>query len=290
MTDPGRNIVPTVDLERLDRCIWRDIWKVAPLDAVCEAGVEMRWFGPLLATAFARLPEAPLLNVIRGAGQPGAAKQGYLEEAIEWMQDWGVDFLLPVAATRPGGEQTEAWLNWHGYEQRSVSRTYVRAVDELEGDDAPGVEVIELLDAVETEGMCQYIVEGLDLPELAEFLFCGLPHLPGWRCYSAYLDGYEVACGSMLILGRTAVLGLDTTTARARGCGCHRALLRRRLADAAAAGCHTAISSAFDHPSGGASAAALSLQAAGFVEACQSVGWQQPLHSRPVGSYNTWLR
>jgi hypothetical protein len=278
-----------VSLERLERRFWRDIWKIAPLDAVRESGVEMRRFGPLLATAFAELPEAPLLNVIRGAGQPGAARQGYLEEAVDWMQDWGVDFLLPVAATGPGGEQAETWLNWHGYEQRSVSRTYVRPVDVLGGEDAPGVEVIELLEAVKTEGMCQYIVEGLDLPELAEFLFCGLPHLPGWRCYSAYLDGYEVACGSMLILDGTALLGLDATTSRARRRGCHRALLRRRLADAAAAGCHTAISSAFDLPSGGASAAALSLRSAGFVEACQSVGWQQPLHSRRVGSYSPWL-
>jgi GNAT superfamily N-acetyltransferase len=287
MTNPGRQIVPS---ERLERCFWRDIWKVAPLDAVRESGVEMRWFGPLLATVFAELPEAPLLNVIRGAGQPDAAKQGYLEEAIDWMQDWGVDFLLPVAATGPGGEQTEAWLNWHGYEQRRVSRTYVRALGELDPADAPGVEVIDLPEPVETEGMCGYIVEGLGLPELAEFLFCGLPRIPGWRCYSAYLEGYEVACGSMLIIDGTALLGLDATTPRARRRGCHRALLRRRLADAAAAGCHTAISSAFDLPSGGASAAALSLRAAGFVEACRSTGWQQPLHSRPVGTYSTWLR
>lgn len=278
------------DLERLERRFWREIWKIAPLDAVRESGVEMRWFGPLLATAFAELPEVPLLNVIRGAGQPGVARQGYLEEAIDWMQDWGVDFLVPVGETGLGGEQTEAWLNWHGYEQRRVSRTYVRPVAGLDAGDAPGVEVIELPEPVETEGMCEYIVEGLDLPELAEFLFCGLPAVPGWRCYSAYLEGNEVACGSMLILGGTAMLGLDATTPRARRRGCHRALLRRRLADAAAAGCHTAISSALDHPSGGTSAAALSLRAAGFAEACRSTAWQQPLHSRPVGNYSTWLR
>lgn len=287
--NPGKNIKSSAGLDRPERWFWGDIWKAAPLDAVREAGVEMRWFGPLLATAFAELPEAPLLNVIRGAGEPGAARQGHLEEAIAWMQEWGVDFLLPVATTGPGAAQTEAWLNWHGYEQRSVSRTYVRTVAELAERDPSGIEVVELK-PLETEGMCELIVEGLGLPELAGFLFCDLPELPGWRSYSAYLDGEEVACGSMLILDGTALLGLDATAPNARRRGCQRALLHRRLADAAAAGCHTAISTAFDLPGGGASAAALSLRAAGFVEGCCSVGWQQPLHSRPVGTYSTWLR
>jgi GNAT superfamily N-acetyltransferase len=289
VTDLGKNVEPSSALGRAERRFWGDIWKAAPLDAVREAGVEMRRFGPLLATSFAQLPEAPLLNVIRGAGEPGVAKQGYLAEAIAWMQDWGVDFLLPVATAGPGAEQTEAWLNWHGYEQRSVSRTYVRPVAELAETEPPGIEVIELK-PLETEGMCLLIVEGYGLPGLAEFLFCDLPELPGWRCYSACLDGQLVACGSMLILGETALLGLDATTPDARRQGCHRALLRRRLADAAAAGCHTAISTAFDLSDGGPSAAALSLRATGFVESCCSVGWQQPLHSRPVDSYTTWPR
>lgn len=289
MTEPGKDMEFLSALGRAGRRFWGDIWKAAPLDAVREAGVDMRHFGPLLATSFAQLPEAPLLNVIRGAGEPGVATQGYLEEAVAWMREWEVDFLLPVATRGPGVEQTEAWLNWHGYEQRSVSRTYVRPLAEPVEPEPPGVEVVELK-PLETEGMCQLIVEGHGLPPLAEFLFCDLPELPGWRCYSGRLDGEEVACGSMLILGGTAVLGLDATTPDARRQGCHRALLRRRLTDAAAVGCHTAISTAFDLPGGGPSAAALSLRATGFVEGCRSVGWQQPLHSRPVDSYTTGPR
>lgn len=88
----------------------------------------------------------------------------------------------------------------------------------------------------------------------------------------------------MLIVDRVAVLGLDATAPEGRRRGCHRALLRRRLADAEAAGCHTAMASVFDVP-GGESATGLSLQKAGFVQAYRSVGWQQPLESRPVGLY-----
>ncbi len=282
----GNHKLASAGLERPEHCFWRDIWKAAPLDAVREAGVEMRWFGPLLATAFARLPEAPLLNVIRGAGEPGATRDGYLDEAVEWMQDWGVDFLLPVASARPGAAEAEAWLNWHGYEQRNVSRKYVRRVAGPRLEDVPEVEVVKL-EPLETEGMSWLAAQGLGLPDFSSFLFCDLPELPGWHCYSGWVDGREVACGSMLIVDQVAVLGLDATAPEARGRGCHRALVRRRLADAEAAGCHTAVASAFDLP-GGESATGLSLRRAGFVQAYRSVGWQQPLQSRPIDSY-AWL-
>jgi GNAT superfamily N-acetyltransferase len=154
-------------------------------------------------------------------------------------------------------------------------------------EDAPGVEVIKL-EPLETEGMSWLAADGLGLPDFSSFLFCDLPELPGWHCYSAWLEGSEVGCGSMRIVNGIAVFGLDATAPEARQRGCHRALLRRRLEDAKAAGCHTAVASVFDLPAG-ESAAGLSLQKAGFVQVYRSVGWQQPLHSSPVDSYAAWL-
>ncbi len=288
--DPGNEKFAAADLERAERRLLCDLWKVAPLDAVRESGVEMRWFGPLLAVVFSDLPGEPLLNIIHGAGEEGAARRGYLKEAIDWMQEWDVDFLLPVPAEQPGAEEAEAWLNWHGYEQRSISRKYVRPVggsDADAGEDAGGIEVIELGPG-ETEGMSLLIAENLELPEASSFLFCGLPEILDWRCYSVHLDEREVGCGAMLVGDGLAVLGFDAVDPEARRRGCHQALLRRRLADAAAAGCRMALTAVYDLPGGGEPAAPPSLARAGFVEAYHSVGWQQPLHSRPADRFWTW--
>lgn len=264
------------DLERAERRFREDIWSCAPPDAVSEAGVQARHFGPVLATAFADLPEAPRMNTILGAAEPGAVSDGHFGEAVEWMREWEVDFQVSVAAERPGTELAETWLDWHGCEQGAVMRQYVRAAGAPAARDAPGVEVHKLPPAAE-EGLDCLITEGFDLPFMAGFLFLGLPCLPGWHCYFAYLEDEVVACGSMRIENGIAKLGLDATLEHARGHGCQSALLRRRLRDAAAAGCHTAIARSRDDPARGGSAASRNLRRAGFAEAYRSVVWLPPV-------------
>jgi GNAT superfamily N-acetyltransferase len=261
--------------ERAERRFRADIWSCAPIDAVLEAGVQARHFGPVLATVFADLPEAPGMNLIQGAAEPGAMEGSHLAEAVEWMRSWEVEFLVPVAADRPGTVEAETWLDRLGCEQSVVVRKYFRGPGRALWPDAPGVEVRRLAPE-EDEGLSVVATEGLRLPDLAGILFFGLPCLPDWQCYVAYLDGEEVACGSMLIDGEIAVLGLDATLHHARGRGCNRALLRRRLNDAARAGAKTVLALALDHPRPGPSAAAARLLDVGFLEAYRSVAWHRP--------------
>jgi hypothetical protein len=265
--------------EALERRLRREIWRIAPLDAVIEVGVQMRCFGPMLATTFGGLPAASGLNVIHGADEPGAAAHRYLREAVSWMSEWEVDFLVSVAAGSEGAEEAELWLNWHGFEQGPVTRKYVRRATLPDVRVPPDVEVIELHEN-ETEGLSTFVPEGYGLPDDSCFLFCGMPEIPGCRCYSAYLDGNEVACGSMLIADGVAVLAFDVTTEYARRRGCHHALLRRRLIDAIEAGCHTIVASAPDEPGKERSAGAASLLSAGFTEAYRSVSWRPPYEHR----------
>jgi N-acetylglutamate synthase-like GNAT family acetyltransferase len=64
-----------------------------------------------------------------------------------------------------------------------------------------------------------------------------LPGRPGWRCYVAKVDGSAQAAAAMFLDGRLAELGMAATLEPARRRGCQLALLRRRILDAAAAGC-----------------------------------------------------
>jgi len=263
-------------LERAERRFRRDIWSVAPVDAVYEAGVRMEWFGPILASVFADLPEAAGLNLIQGADEADAVVAGHLARAIEWVRGFGVEFMVPVASGRPETERAEEWLQWHHYEQGLVMKRQARRPAPPIRTDPLGVEVSEL-PAEEDELIAILVAEGMNLPGLAEILFIGLPRLENWRCYVAHVDGELVATGSTMLHDGVATLGVDATMPYFRGCGCHRALLERRLEDVAAEP-KVELVQAFssDMPGGEPSRATRSLRRAGFSEVGTIVNWRLP--------------
>lgn len=253
------------------------IWRAAPGDAVDELEIRKRWFGPILATACAGLPEALLMNLVQGTAEPGAIEQGHLAAAVEWMRSREVHYLVEVVSDRPGSEEAEAWLAARGYEQGLTMRRFVRPVSEPIHAAEPLVEIREL-SATETEGMSLIFAEAVGLSDLATVPLLGLPELHGWHCYAAFLDGREVACGAMLLDREIAFFGLDATSPDARNQGCQSALIQRRLADAAAAGARTAVGGACNLPEDRAPAAG-NLEHAGFGEVGRSIGWRRPLIS-----------
>ena len=251
-----------------------ELWRSAPLDAVEEAGIRCRRFGPVLATAFGDLPHVSLMNLIQGAAEPGALEEGSLAAALEWMRSREVDYLVAVAGGRPGSGPAEDWLASRGYERGPRVRRFARAGME-ETTTEPGPLEIHELGPLETEGMSHIFGEALGLSNLATILLLSLPDREGWHCYRASLGGQEVACGSMLVRGEVAILGLEATLPAARGHGCQTALIERRLVDARKAGCEVVVADVCDaHPAG--EAAARNLGRLGFEEIAGSAMWRRP--------------
>ncbi len=60
---------------------------------------------------------------------------------------------------------------------------------------------------------------------------------PGWRLYLAELDGAAAAAALLVIDDGIGCLAGASTLPAFRGRGCQTALIRRRISDAAAAGC-----------------------------------------------------
>jgi hypothetical protein len=272
-------------LEALAQRFRRDMWKSVVPEAVTESGVEVERFGPVQATAFGDLPEAHLLNQVQGAAEPGAIEDGHLAAAIEWMRSREVDYRVPVATIRPGAAEAEEWLSRRGYERGGGWVKYVRDTSPPSIPEDPSIVIYELgEDDADGEGLSTIAAEALELPTTAGTLFFSLPQEAPWRCYTAALgpDEAAVATGAMLIQDDVAQLGPGTTLEHARGRGCNTALLRRRLVDAAAAGCHTVFveldSDEFD-PYG---QARRNLFRAGFEAAYESRVWQRPA-LRPAG-------
>lgn len=251
-----------------------DLWLTAPSDAIEEADVRRRWFGPILATVFGDLPDTSLLNVVLGAAEADAIEQGHLAAAVEWLRTWEVDYRISVACDRPDTGLAENWLGARGYVRGSTVRRYVH-LGKGDPDDEAGEVEIRDLQPIETEGMSHIFADALGLPKLATVLMIGLPRWEGWSCYAAFLDDREVGCGSMRVFDNLALLGLDATLPEFRGRGCQSALIARRLADAHRAGCDVVVAEVWNgHPA--SQAAAHVLEHAGFEEIAGRTNWQRP--------------
>jgi hypothetical protein len=251
-----------------------DLWRSAPKDAVEEAEVRHCHFGPILATAFGDLPHVSLMNLVQGAAEPGALGPGELSSALEWMRSREVDYLVSVPLDRPGTAPAEGWLDSRGYERGPMVRRFVHpGANETTTGPSP-LEICEL-GPLDTEGMSHIFGEVLGLSSLATVLLLGLPSQEGWHCYRASLGGQEVACGSMLVLGKVALIGLEATLPDAREHGCQTALITRRLVDARKAGCEVVVAEVCDaHP--GSPAAVRNLEHMGFEEIAGSATWRRP--------------
>jgi hypothetical protein len=266
-------------LERVAQRFRYEMWKSVVADAVTEVGIEVQRFGPVQATAFGKKPLVASLNQIQGAAEPGAVENGHLADAVEWMRSREVDYRVPVAERRPGSAEAEAWLSGHGYERGS---SWVKLVCDVAPSGPPedvDVAVFELgEEEADGEGLSCIVREGLGLPIMVETLVFALPMMDNWRCYTAVPSPEDrvVAAGAMLIDDGVAQLGLDATLERDRGRGCNKALLRRRLRDAAAAGCRTVFAELGECDADGLAAAAHNLTSAGFVEAYRSRSWKRP--------------
>lgn len=273
-------------LERVAQRFRRDMWESVVPEAVSESGVEVESFGPVQATAFGDLPEAHGLNQIQGAAEPSAIADGHLAEAVEWMRAREVDYRVPVAEARPGAAQARAWLGARGYEQGAAWIKLVRDASPPDLERDPEIAIYELGEYEDDgEGLSSIIAEAMKLPVTASALFFSLPQKAGWRCYTAALgrDQPVVATASMMICDGIAQLGPGNTLECGRGRGCNTQLLRRRLLDAAAAGCHTVFVELGETEPEWMAAVYRNLQRAGFEEAYRSHNWQRPaLHPARV--------
>jgi hypothetical protein len=267
-------------LERVAQEFRRDMWKSVVDEAVTESGIEVESFGPVQASAFGELPEIAVLNQIQGAAEPGAISGGHLAEAIEWMRAREVDYRIFIAEGRPESAEAEAWLGSRGYERGEGWVTFVRDASPPEDHPInPEITIWPLGDSeLDGEGLSAILSQGMDLPLTAETLFFSLPQREGWHCYTASVAPEEriAATASMMIFEGVAQLGPGSTLDYARGRGCNTALLRRRLADAIEAGCHTIFAEVWDCQPERFSAVGRNMVRAGFEQAYAVRNWQRP--------------
>jgi GNAT superfamily N-acetyltransferase len=266
--------VDRAKLDLLEQRMWSEIWSATPAGAAAAHGLELRRHGPVQATAIGDLPGTGWLNLVLGAAAPGAVEGGHLEAATAWVDSLGVAYYVPVTPGLDATDEAEAWLRANGFEHGYGWMKFIRDTSPPEFAEPADVEVAELADG-EGEDFARIVAQGFDLPEWAAALFVDLPALPSWRCYLASVDGRPAGTAAMLVEGGIAELGLAATLASARGRGCQNALLRRRILDAAAAGCHTLLVETGERVPDRPSPSYRNILRAGFEEAYLRPNWQR---------------
>lgn len=265
--------------DEIERRFWRDIWDSVPAAVAAEHGIERRDFGPVQATVVAALPRIGMLNLVLGATAGQAVHRRHLGEALEWTRALGVEPYVPVTPAALGTEAAERWLREHGYQRGRAWMKFGRDAHPPRFEAADAVEVVEL-GGVGEEPFGMIAATGFGLPAWAAALFADLPGQPGWRCYVARVEGQPQACAAMLIDADVAQLGIAATLEPARGRGCQLALLRRRILDAAAAGCESLFVETGERVPGQPSPSYRNLLRAGFEEADLRPNWVPAALSR----------
>lgn len=262
-------------LDRTERLFWRELWESAAPDAIEERGIQLETFGPIQASVVVDLPEFQMMNLVLGADEPDGVEGGYLDEAIDWVESVGVDYYVPLTPGAPGTPSAEDWLNRRGFERASRWIKFIRGAAPPELPQPPGVEIFEV-GKDEGEGLSTIAAQGLGLPPWAGTFFFDLPGREGWRCYVALVDGVSQACGAMFMHEGIAEFGVAATMEEAKGRGCQTALLRRRILDALAAGCHTLFVETGERPPDPPAVSYRNIVRAGFKAAYLRPNWQPP--------------
>ncbi|HVD40296.1 MAG TPA: GNAT family N-acetyltransferase [Solirubrobacterales bacterium] len=261
----------STELDRIDRRFWREIWESVPAQIAAERGIEWRRFGAIQATVVSDLGRVRMMNLVLGTAE---AEQRDLEAAVAWAEERSTPYVS-LTPGLPGSAAAEAWLRENGFEPSYAWMKFVRDPHPPRFPEPDGVEVVELGSPDEAP-FGTIAALGFGMPAWGAEFFAHLPGRPGWRCYVARIGGEAQACGAMLIAEGIAELGIGATLEEARGRGCQTALLRRRITDAAAAGCRTLLVETGERVPERPAASYRNILKAGFEEAYLRPNWQRP--------------
>ena len=225
-------------LERLEAEYMASDMAALSTDDDNPLGVDVGYFGDATALAMTGLDDWEFNRTI-GLRDDGPAE---IDSVLSWYRERRVDCHFDVAPMLCS-ERVRLSLAERGFYQSRFHTV-------LYGEPAParpvladGVDVTEV--GANDMGMFAelymlYLDDiGID-PDLRRRAKTNVEArhpLPGWRLYVASVDGAPAAFGALFVSGGVGSLAGAATVPRFRGRGCQSALIRRRIADAAADGC-----------------------------------------------------
>lgn len=232
--------------ERTDRDQWADCCAAAP-PGLTEAGaVRVARIAGAVAGCAPGI-DVLAMNRVVGLGMFEPATRAAVDACIEFYRHADVPRffvqLCPIA--RPS--ELPGWLAARGLRHHNNwMRLYRTTADPPPADSA--VRVVEIGRA-DSRTAAAIVGAAFGFPPSLVAWVAALVGRPGWRHYLGYDGDRPIATAAMFTGGEAAWFGLAGTAPNARGRGAQRALIARRVADAAAAGCrHLVVETAEDTP------------------------------------------
>jgi ribosomal protein S18 acetylase RimI-like enzyme len=193
-------------------------------------------FGDIVAPLNVRTPEVDWRNRVLGLGSHNLH---LLEEVLSLYRRNSVRPWFELQPSAGFGEVAEA-LSEAGAHQVDFHTALYGLPTRLEDDVRQGVEV-RLADRSELALFARLRVDGFEISgEFRELALRDMDHwfdVPNWKLYFAFVGGEPAGMAVLTLTDGVGYLANAASLPAFRRRGIHRALLRRRINDAAAAGC-----------------------------------------------------
>jgi GNAT superfamily N-acetyltransferase len=175
-------------------------------------------------------------NRVLGLGLEAEATREQTRAMLDSLAELGVPHGVSLAPTaRP--DDIGAWLIDWGFEQTTTLARMRRGVDALPTVDTDAS--IRQVGRQDAQVFGETAAAGFGFPAALAPLFSGIVGLDGWRAYLAYDGGQPVATGALYLHGKVGWLGFGSTVPDYRKRGIHRAMMAKRMVDAADLGCRS---------------------------------------------------
>jgi GNAT superfamily N-acetyltransferase len=232
LSDPSTDEI--VELEQIEMDARTDMFSAAPDDFSRHFGLSAKRMNDFMLIAIKKSPRNAH-NRSLGMGLARSVDKATLEEALGWLRDHcGPAWAIPLTPTAQLSDLPN-WLSEKGLTPKPGMARFRRLATE------PALAVdcryeVRLATAEHATDFGLTLKEGFEMDEGFDTWLAALCGRPYWRTYVAYDGSTPAGAGAMFIKDGRAWIGLGTTLPAYRGRGVQRAVLARRVSDAAALG------------------------------------------------------
>lgn len=224
-----------VALERAEIDAFTDLYRAASPEVVDASGLTVSNVGDLVVLAANKI-DVLALNRVLGLGLMQPIPDRLLDDLLSVMTERrSPRFFIPLAPVN-GHERIKQALLMNGIRHHNNWVRLSRTMRDIPGDTSTDVDVREI-DRDSADVFGDIVATAFGYPPAVAPLAGQTVGRPGWRHYLAYAGDTPIGSAAMYVSGETAWFGFAATDAAHRRRGAQRALVIRRLLDAAAVGC-----------------------------------------------------
>lgn len=222
--------------DRIEAAAFADLYAAAPSSLAAQLRLKVATSDGATGLMAPAIPSA-MFNRVIGLGLEVPADEEQLQSWIERYRQAGapVWWMHWSPASRPGGFVGRLTDAGFGTPPRRSWAKVMRAAEALAPHETPLA--IGPAAASEASSTCEAIAQAFEMPPFMAGWLAALHGRPGWRLYAAREGELIVGGACLFVSGDTAWLGMGSMLPSHRRRGGQQALMRQRIADAAAAGC-----------------------------------------------------